>query len=176
MEGSLVTLGTIMKNVSETTTEALKKALKEDGVVASRSLIQSIRMPVKIFGDVFTMELWMEDYWKAVDKGTKPGTMPDVNKILKWMQHKGITPRATKTGLTRQRSKTGRKIFKDRRLVLAQKIAGAIFRKGTIKRFGYKGTDFYGETINQTWIDRLRQDISKALKKDYTIQIIQAIK
>ena len=83
MEGSLVTLGTIMKNVSETTTEALKKALKEDGVVASRSLIQSIRMPVKIFGDVFTMELWMEDYWKAVDKGTKPGSMPGGNKIFK---------------------------------------------------------------------------------------------
>lgn len=171
----MINLGHMMKRWSQVIVASLRKEITQDDTKASGRLLASIRPQVKIFGNKFTLEIVMEDYWKAVDQGTKPGTKPDVNKILKWMRHKGIQPKPTKGGLTRPRSARNRKVFKDRRLALAERIANAIQRKGTIKRFGYKGSGFVTEYI-QTLEQKMQQSIKEATGKDITIQIKQALK
>jgi hypothetical protein len=129
----------------------------------------SIRPEAKVFGNRFEMQFLMEDYWENVDKGQKPGTKPSIDKILKWMGNKRIGPK-TLTGKRSLRAKN-----KDRRLAMAERIAEAIKRKGTIKRFGYKGSGFvtdYTKTLEQ----RMTQSIREATGKDITIQLKQVLK
>ncbi len=174
-EGKLYNLGNVMASWSQTIVDALRKEVTRDDTRASGKLLASISPKISILGDKFVLEINMEDYWKSVDEGTKPGVKPDVNKILKWMRHKGIVPAPTKTSLTAGRTKRGKKIFKDRRLALAERIAFAIQRKGTIKRFGYKGSGFVTEYLS-TLEGRMMESIREATGKDIEIQILKDIK
>jgi hypothetical protein len=183
-QGKMVNLGRALEVWSKVIVRALRKELTEDSTVASRKLLASIRPDVKIFGNRFEAQFLMEDYWENVDKGQKPGTKPSVDKILRWMQLKKIVP-AQPLGRIRKlkasgvraslANRFGKKVFKDRRLALAEKIANAIYRKGTIKRFGYKGSGFvtdYTKTLEQ----RMTQSIREATGKDITIQLKQVLK
>lgn len=174
-EGKMVNLASVMERWAEVIISALRKEIANDETKASGRLQASIRPEIKVFGNRFVMEISMEDYWKSVDEGTKPGTKPDIQKIVKWMQHKGIQPKVSKIGLLKPRSSRARKIFKDRRLVLAEKIAKAIERKGTIKRFGYKGTGFVTD-YTQTLANRMVDSIREATGKDIEVNILKAIK
>lgn len=165
----MVNLGNVLAKWSQTIIDALRKELKEDDTVASGKLRASIHPVIKVFGNRFEMQFVMEDYWKSVDEGTKPGTKPDIGKILKWMSNKRIGPK-TLTGKKSARAKA-----KDRRLALAERIANAIYKRGTIKRFGYKGSGFvtdYTKTLEQ----RMVESIKKATGKDITIQIKNVLK
>ena len=162
-------LGNALAKWSQTIIEALRKELKQDDTHASGKLMASIRPEAKVFGNRFEMQFLMEDYWENVDKGQKPGTKPSIDKILKWMGNKRIGPK-TLTGKRSLRAKN-----KDRRLAMAERIAEAIKRKGTIKRFGYKGSGFvtdYTKTLEQ----RMTQSIREATGKDITIQLKQVLK
>lgn len=172
----MVTLGTVMNRYAQLIVDAIKKNIKSDETLASGKLLASVQAPVKIFGTKFVIEINMEDYWKNVDEGQKPGTKPDVQKILKWMRHKGIQPKPSKTSFSKPRSSKAKKVFKDRRLALAERISNAIYRKGTIKRFGYKGTDFLSDSINTTLINNMKADIRKATGKDIAIQLKSVLK
>ena len=174
-EGKLINLGHMMHRWGQLITATFRKEVEKDDTIATDRLHASIRPDIKIFGNSYTLEILMEDYWKSVDQGTKPGTKPDIQKILKWMRHKGIQPRPGKTNLLKPRSTKARKIFKDRRLVLAEKIANAIQRKGTIQRFGYKGTGFVTEQVS-TLAERMRESILEATGRDIKIQILNVIK
>lgn len=171
----MVNLGRALEVWSKVIVRALRKELTEDSTVASRKLLASIRPDVKIFGNRFEAQFLMEDYWENVDKGQKPGTKPSVDKILRWMQLKKIVPKPTKLSLTGGRSGRAKKVFKDRRRALAERIANAIYRKGTIKRFGYKGSGFVTE-YTATLQEKMRASIREATGKDITIQIKNVLK
>lgn len=185
-EGRIITLGTVLAKYGSDIVRNVSRNLSEDEAVASRKLLQSIRFnPIKVLGSQFVLEIVMEDYWKSVDEGQKPGTMPDVQKILRWMAHKKIQPAAPRKRLSaiksfsvtgRLKRKLSKKAFKDRRLLLAEKIAKAIYRKGTIKRFGYKGSEFLTSYLDWTFQERLQQDITESVGKDIEVQIIQSVK
>ena len=53
----------------------------------------------------------------------------------------------------------------------AEAIAGKIYKKGTIKRFGYKGSGFIADTLSPTAIDIIAQSISDAMGRQITIFI-----
>lgn len=174
-EGKNINLGHMMHRWGQLIVASLRKEVSRDDTLASGRLLASIHPVINVFGDRFEMEIIMEDYWENIDKGQRPGTKPDVNKILRWMRHKGIVPKPGKSNLTGKYSKRARKTFKDRRLQLAERIASAIQRKGTIKRFGYKGSGFVSE-FTDTLAARMRSSIMEAAGKDITIQIKKAIK
>lgn len=171
----MVNLGSVMEKWAGVIVEALRKEVKRDDTYASGRLQASIHPQIKIFGNKFEMQILMEDYWKQVDEGQKPGKKPEVSKILKWMRHKGIQPKPTKSNLTKPRSAKSRKLFKDRRLAMAERIAEAIKRRGTIKRFGYKGSGFVTD-YTKTLAERMMASIREATGKDITIQIKNVIK
>lgn len=176
-EGQIISLGAVMERWSRIIINSLKKNLKDKDIVASGKLLASIQAPVKIFGDKYVMEIKMEDYWKSVDQGTEPGHFPDVDKIVKWIAHKKIQPtvRPTKTSVLKSVGvKTKRKLMskKDRTRALAQRIAFAIFKKGTIKRLGYKGSHFATDYFNDQFVTALGNDIREKTGKDIKVQIL----
>lgn len=86
------------------------------------------------------IDIYMANYAKAIDEGLNPRTgKPSsyfVGKIKKWMQSKGLTGKV--------RNKSGKvNINKS-----ARAIAESIYERGTIKRFGYKGSNFIDRAVN----------------------------
>lgn len=171
--GQKISLGTVLKGRAEGLIEVLKKNLRQNDSIASRKLIQSIAPRISIFGNVFTMEILMEDYWRYVDEGRKPGKQPPIEPIMKWISQKGIplSP-ISKTRNKKIRSlknRTVRKGFRQRsKTSLARSLAFLIARK--IGRKGIQPTNFLTDEI-QPWINGLRQDLITVLKRNYTIDI-----
>lgn len=178
-EAPMITLGSILEKRANDLILAIRKNLEENDSIATRKLIQSIHPRIKIFGNVFSMELLMEDYWKFVEDGRKPGKQPPLESIMKWITDKGINLGAFSTRRKKTikalKNKTIRKGFRQRsKDSLRKSLAFLIARK--IGKRGIKPTHFLSKVVNETWVTQLKEDIGKALKKDYTIQIIQAAK
>ena len=171
-EGKLISLGAVMERWSNIIINTLKKRLENKDLVASSRLWQSIQAPVKIFGDKYVMEIKMEDYWKSVDQGTEPGHFPDVDKIVKWIAHKKIQPKPTGNKGVLKKTKRKLKSKKDKTRALAQRIAFAIFKKGTIKRLGYKGSHFATDYFNDQFVTALGNDIREKTGKDIKVQML----
>ena len=109
------------------------------GLDASGKLKASIApLPTITANGVLKIRIELEDYWKDVDQGTKPkgATKENIAKmlpdIMKWISNKPSVQRLSKV---------------KKRETLAYLITRAILRKGTIKRFGYKGSKFLSSEL-----------------------------
>lgn len=129
----------------------VRENLRKNKLIASNNLLQSIQpLPSKVSKDKITLVIEIEDYYKDVEEGTKPKGYSKENrkklqpKILEWIGNKPELQRLAGDKL-KQRS-------------LSYAIATNILKKGTIKRFGYKGVPFLTSEIPQ-----LQQDITNAL-------------
>lgn len=65
--------------------------------IASGDLLNSVEFNVEKNGNVYEVSLQLQDYWKYIEKGTRPH-WPPVSKILQWIQVKPILPRPGKNG------------------------------------------------------------------------------
>lgn len=122
--------------------------LDKFGFVASGNIYQSIKpLPTTKNGNIVTVKIEIEDYWKDLEEGTKPKGFTKEKrkelqpKILKWIGDKPELQKIAKT--------------QDERRSLSYAIATNILKNGTIKRFGYKGKKFL--TIE---IPQLEKDIA----------------
>lgn len=178
MESSFTNLGTVLEGYSKKITEALKKNLENHDSIASHKLWQSIQFPVTIFGTKYTATLKMEDYWKYVDEGRKPGKMPPTAPLVKWISQKAIDARTILLGIEARRKgmSIGRrnKSIKQRSrdmsaLSAAKSLAYIIAKK--IEKKGIEPTNFYSDV----WTDKLKADIQRdvsiATNKDIAIEI-----
>ena len=116
---------------------------------ASGNLMQSITpRPSVRNGNIVKIIIEIEDYWEDLEKGTKPkGYSKEERKklqpkILDWIKAK---PSLQELAGTAEKERS-----------LSYAIATNILKKGTIKRFGYKGKPFLTQEIPQ-----LREDIIK---------------
>lgn len=102
-----------------------------------------------------TIDIIGNKYIEALDKGRGKGkTRPPVYSILQWIQSRGI----------KQYSSTKRKM-KDRDL--AYVIARKIGEKGTLKRYGNKGTNLLDYVVNK-YAEPLQVDIMNIIDKEIT--------
>jgi hypothetical protein len=89
----------------------------------------------------------------AVDRGLRPGEhSPNWQSIVRWMQAKGIQPRAKGRFVNSTPSNYKRSAFA---------IGKAIYRNGTIKRFTYRGTG----VLDRAWSRGLKSALTKSLRK-----------
>ena len=123
--------------------------LDKFGFVASGNMYQSIKpLPSTVNGNIITIKIEIEDYWKDLEEGTKPkGYSKEKRRalqprILEWI---GSKPALQKIAKTNEGKRS-----------LSYAIATNILKNGTIKRFGYKGKKFL--TIE---IPQLEKDIAK---------------
>lgn len=130
--------------------DRVKKNLQEFGFVASGNMFQSLKaLPSTKKGkNISAVNIEAEDYWEDLENGTKPkGYSKEERKklqpkILEWIKAKPSLQELAGSA-EKQRS-------------LSYAIATNILKKGTIKRFGYKGKPFLTMEIPQ-----LKEDIIK---------------
>lgn len=130
--------------------DRVKKNLESFGFIASGNMFQSLKaLPSTKKGKkISAVNIEAEDYWEDLEKGKKPkGYSKEERKklqpkILEWIKAKPSLQELAGTA-EKQRS-------------LSYAIATNILKKGTIKRFGYKGKPFLTKEIPQ-----LREDIIK---------------
>ena len=154
-------LADVMVNVAQKIVDELEVTMRAKKVVASGNLLQSIDPTDMNEGpNGVTINIKMADYWEDVEFGTKPGRRVSVKSLADWIQRKKI-PVRPKKGMSMDAA----------RWSYAEAIAGKIFKKGTIKRFGYKGSGFIADTLSPTAIDIIAQSISDAMGRQITIFI-----
>ena len=153
--------------------ERLKKSATDKGLDASGRLIAGIDFNVKVFATQYRWQLTMPDYYKDVDEGTKPHLVP-IKDLIEWITFKGIAPKLRKKGFGKNGKKSAKSLGytkQDTAKSLAYMIQQSILKKGTIKRFGYKGSKFYSSVVTEQWLGNIQAKLAKAAKKDVLIEI-----
>ena len=127
----------------------LQKNLRDKDLEASGKLIASIQpLPIEQEPGLLKIKIELEDYWRQVEEGTKPLGYTKENrkklqpKILRWIKEKPSLQS---------------KVEASKRLSLSYAIATNILKKGTIKRFNYKGYPFLTKEL-----DTFKKQILKA--------------
>lgn len=119
--------------------------------------------------DPTSVELRIEDYWKWVDKGRKPGpvSIGGQSKIQDWIKRKGVNPSKIiddmrlKYALKHHiKPPTNRTPFAQ-----AQKQFGFIVSR-KLKMKGYEGNDFLTEVLKDGRLEKLRADLKEEFKQD----------
>ena len=72
---------------------AYKRNLIGAGTTATGSLNESIKGKIKQKGKWIEISINLNEYWKYVEKGRKPGKFPPVDAIKEWIKIKPVLPR-----------------------------------------------------------------------------------
>ena len=136
----------ILEQYKDKIVQQLKDRIKQRKLVASKTLLNSIRGEVNETG----ITIFSTEYASYVESGRGPGKRPPIEKIIQWLDDKKPKP-----------------IYKEykRHRDMAWMIASAIAEKGTIKRFGYKGGDFV-DYVSRNIIASLTKDIEQSYLDD----------
>lgn len=78
--------------------EIYKYQISLGGKNASRKLIDNVKSKVVVNEQSYEVFLNLQEYWKYVEAGRKPGKFPPVGAILKWISVKPIIPRPDADG------------------------------------------------------------------------------
>jgi len=139
--------------------ERYRSQLKIDGTSATNKTRDSIRY--KSTKD--ELEILSDLSLKYVDEGRPAGAAPSLSAIEAWAKAKGIKP---KDGSGKFVAVNDRSMF-----WMAKNIAKSISEKGTIKRFGYKGSgiiDFVYQNNKEAMLDDIfaayGRDIEEVIK------------
>ena len=83
----------------EEVAEKYKDNLVAEGHSATATLYNTVRPNLEKSEDGFVLSLWMQDYWKYLERGTRmqgpyrqKGDPPPFGAILKWVQIKPVIP------------------------------------------------------------------------------------
>ena len=114
-------IGDVMNNLAIRVTQEVVNQINNERLIDTGSLIQSIKMPVKIFGTSFVATLFMADYYDFINQGVtgaidksissdysfkKGGKKPPVNvssvdgkSLRQWAERKGLNPFAVRESI-----------------------------------------------------------------------------
>ena len=101
MDEQLLELTELQKVLAEYAREAeemYKYQLSLGNKTASRKLMDTIKSNVVVGDQSYEVTLTLQDYWKYVEHGRKPGKFPPVGAILNWISVKPIIPRPDDNG------------------------------------------------------------------------------
>lgn len=71
---------------------------KADAKTSRRQLIDSVKGSINYDGKYVTVDISLQDYWKYVEYGRRPGKFPPVDKIREWIRVKPVLPRPMANG------------------------------------------------------------------------------
>lgn len=138
-----------LKEYAEEVRYKYRNRLILDDKFASGKLIQNLKTDVKARGQKFEVFLYLEDYWKYVEEGRKPGKRPPFDKILEWVNIKPVLPEPDEKG----------------NVPKPETLAFLIGRK--IGEEGIKAGHQLKETlaeVNMRWIPRLQEALNKDIE------------
>ena len=134
-----------------------KSTLENKGKRASGKLIDTIKHKIKVDGKYILVILNLEEYYRWVELGRKPGKYPPPDAIKRWIQIKPILPRPNSNGKIPTENQLafliGRKIYRE-----GIKPTHAL--KDTIREF-----DLYNKIYN-TIVDSIQQKIIEEIENE----------
>lgn len=138
-----------LEGVVDSFIKKIQDNLRQNNLEASGKLIQSIQpLPIVTGDGIIKVGIELEDYWRKIEEGTKP--LGYNKKNLKDLQ-----PRIGRW--ISQKPSLQSKVEAKKRKSLSYAIATNILKKGTIKRFNYKGYPFLTKEL-----DVFKKNIIKA--------------
>ena len=140
LQSELVKYGTLL-------VEKYKAQLKIDGTQATGDTEKSLNY---IVGSG-QLEVIADRSIKFIDEGRGEGGNPPISKILEWMRAKRIKPSANNKKVSEW--------------FIAKRISETIGEKGTIKRFGYKGSGII-DFVYQNQKEEMLNNIFAAYGRD----------
>lgn len=174
-EGNFISLGQLLKVWMTEIIMALRKSLEDDNAIATRNLIQSITAEIKVYGHSFTIEFTMDDYWKNIEYGQKPGTLVPIEALEKWVTVKGLAKPSSKFKSMSKylTKKTYGTLRKERVLnlknIIAKRVQSSILKRGTYPRHSF------GVVFNEKLEHDLEARIREAVGKDINVKILEML-
>ena len=101
METSALTFPNIervLKEYAQLAGDTYRNYMKLGGKDASGTLSQSARAEVRVNGSRYEVVMHLEEYWKFIEAGRRPGKFPPPDKIRQWLEVKPVIPRPMKNG------------------------------------------------------------------------------
>jgi hypothetical protein len=141
---------TPIQKLADSVVELYRKQLEEGGVSTSREPIRAI---VEFNGDQLLISFELNDYWKYVEYGRKPGKMPPVDSIADWIKIKRIIPEPI-----------------NGKIPDTKQLAFLIARK--IGRDGVEGKHIMNKTIHSNQMNSIINDIKKEIMNQLKQQFI----
>ena len=156
MDTSFITIA--LTRLGRKTVSRLKEQLYMDETIATGKLANNIKAK-DVVGNALTIT--MAGYGGAIDEGIRAGKRPpNGDRIEDWLRFKGIRLRDNTTG--RYLKHTDYNYNK-----ISFLISRSISRRGTLKEFQFKGSNFIDRAINNT-LDEFDDAILEAFNKELT--------
>ena len=76
-------IGDVMNNLANRIVERTKQEINREGLEYSAKLLQTVNMPIKIFGQMIVAELIMADYYDYINKGVR-GVGGETKTGMRW--------------------------------------------------------------------------------------------
>jgi len=168
----------VLSDMAEDYRLSLVRGVSAKKLTATNRLKKSIKSTVKNNG----FEITSDELYSGIVLGSdgagvarNNGDGSKTSNIRQWVKAKGIRPltRLSGGGVRFSSKRKKDKNSAEDRMVFA--ISRAISEKGTIKRFGYKGSDILNETYDR-FQKRNNIDLEDALKEDIVNGIVQDFK
>ena len=152
----------ILNKYGEQITSAIQQKLKQDGTDASGKTYNSVDYDV----NGTTLDVYYSGVVNVLDEGLSPNTAyPSITSIVRWMEDKNIQPRSLKTGRFVKKTRAYM-----RRTAFA--IRSSIINKGTIKRFGYRGTGVLDFAFSKDRMNKMANELSSSFSDEINEQIL----
>ena len=140
------------------------------------ALSASIKYLIVDSSEGIKLNVYLNDYWEAVDSGRKAAGVSQDARIDKWIKSRNLIPGFQKSNLedridTQNRlNKTNRKtkVLKKMKFADAVKAMDFLVRR-KLKDKGYQGNQFFSSVLEDGRQEKLTKDIALAMKKDIEI-------
>lgn len=129
----------------------LRARMQEQDTVATGTGLNSIESAAS----ANVLEILGEDYLLRVDQGQEAGTVANIDDLIEWATARGLAPAENIESF-------------------AAGVQQAIYKNGTIKRFGYAGANLLEYVLDQH-LAELTQDIETSLQDALEKGIIEQL-
>jgi len=155
-----MTIRQLLRKYGKDFTDVLRREIRVNRLVASGRSLRSIT-----FNTVgLNLNIYYNEAIAIQNDGINKKRIPDSTLILQWMRDKNIRPRASRTSGNNSFTKNSERNLK----ASAWLIAKAIGERGTIKRFGYRGSNVLDHLSPESKTGML---FAKDLEKMFEIEI-----
>ena len=89
-EQDLIETRRVLESWGDDVLSSMRNILSTNGKIASGNLISSLKYEITFNGTNLDIEFQMPQYGEFVDRGRKPGKMPPIGDIQKWVIQKPI--------------------------------------------------------------------------------------
>lgn len=177
-EGNLISPRDILAQFEQKFIDALQKSLEDKDRLVSGGLWQSIKASTSVYGQKIVLEISMEDYWKYVDEGRRPGAkQPPTKAMLKHIANRGErwNPVAQKISKLRK-NKKGLEVKRGKPLPMdkARKSLAFLLAR-SIKKKGIKPTYFATKVMTGDLMKDFRTELNKAVGREIKIEINEVL-